>query len=199
MESKVEEKHWEWIQQAIVIPLVIGGIVAAPLALPILPVEAAARYSNFWDIHKVRVENYDSGRLPQFFADMFGWQNQVKVVASVYKSLPPEDRARCTILAANYGEGGAIDYFGPAYGLPRAISPHNNYYLWGPGSSSSADVVIAIGMNLEKLRLLFGDVRQAGMIVEPYAIPDESNLPVYVCRNARVPLTQAWLWLKFFG
>jgi hypothetical protein len=198
IESKIDRIQWRWIQQAILIPLAIGGIVAAPLALPILPVEAAASYSNFWDIDRVRVENYDSGRLPQFFADMFGWQNQAKVVASVYKSLPPEDRARCTILAANYGEAGAMDYFGPAYGLPRAISPHNNYYLWGPGNSS-ADVVIAIGMDLHKLRLIFGDVEQAGMIVEPYAIPDESNLPVYVCRNPRVPLSQAWPWLKFFG
>ncbi|HZP33363.1 MAG TPA: glycosyltransferase family 39 protein [Candidatus Acidoferrales bacterium] len=198
VESKVERSQWQWLQQAILIPLTVGGIVAAPLALPILPVDAAARYSNFWDIHKVRVENYDSGRLPQFYADMFGWQNQAKVVASVYKNLPAEDRGRCTILAANYGEAGAIDYFGGKYGLPRAISPHNNYYLWGP-RNGPADVVIAVGMDLHKLRLLFGDVQQASMIIEPYAIPEESNLPVYVCRNPRVPLSQAWPWLKFFG
>jgi len=195
VESKVERSQWQWLQQAILIPLTVGGIVAAPLALPILPVDAAARYSNFWDI---RVENYDSGRLPQFYADMFGWQNQAKVVASVYKNLPAEDRGRCTILAANYGEAGAIDYFGGKYGLPRAISPHNNYYLWGP-RNGPADVVIAVGMDLHKLRLLFGDVQQASMIIEPYAIPEESNLPVYVCRNPRVPLSQAWPWLKFFG
>ncbi len=198
VESKVERSQWQWLQQSILIPLTVGGIVAAPLALPILPVDAAARYSNFWDIHKVRVENYDSGRLPQFYADMFGWQNQAKVVASVYKNLPAEDRGRCTILAANYGEAGAIDYFGGKYGLPRAISPHNNYYLWGP-RNGPADVVIAVGMDLHKLRLLFGDVQQASMIIEPYAIPEESNLPVYVCRNPRVPLSQAWPWLKFFG
>ncbi len=198
VESKVERSQWQWLQQAILIPLTVGGIVAAPLALPILPVDAAARYSNFWDIHKVRVENYDSGRLPQFYADMFGWQNQAKVVASVYKNLPAEDRGRCTILAANYGEAGAIDYFGGKYGLPRAISPHNNYYLWGP-RNGPADVVIAVGMDLHKLRLLFGDVQQASMIIEPYAIREESNLPVYVCRNPRVPLSQAWPWLKFFG
>jgi hypothetical protein len=180
------------------IPLAVGGIVAAPLALPILPVDAAAAYSNFWDIHKVRVENYDSGRLPQFFADMFGWPNQAKVVASVYRSLPLEDRAHTAILAANYGEAGAIDYFGPSYGLPRAISPHNNYYLWGPGDSSS-NVVIAVGMDPHKLQLLFADVQKASIISDSYAIPDEDNLPVYICRNPRIPLSQAWHSLKFFG
>jgi hypothetical protein len=122
----------------------------------------------------------------------------VKVVASVYRSLPAEDRAHCAILAANYGEAGAIDYFGPSYGLPRAISPHNNYYLWGPGDSSD-NVVIAVGMDLGKLQLLFGDVQKAATIVDSYAVPDESNLPVYICRNPRIPLSQAWLSLKFFG
>jgi Dolichyl-phosphate-mannose-protein mannosyltransferase len=198
IESRIEERNWEWARQAILIPLAVGGIVAAPLALPILPVAGAAAYSNFWDIHKVRVENYDSGRLPQFFADMFGWPNQVKVVASVYRSLPAEDRAHCAILAGNYGEAGAIDYFGPSYGLPRAISPHNNYYLWGP-EDFSGHVVIAVGMDLGKLRLLFGDVQKAATIVDSYAVPDENDLPVYICRNPRIPLSQAWPWLKFFG
>lgn len=198
IDGRIEERGWEWARQAILIPLSIGGLVAMPLALPIFPVAAAAAYSNFWDIHKVRVENYDSGRLPQFFADMFGWPNQVKVVASVYQSLPFEDRAHCTILAANYGEAGAIDYFGPSYGLPRAVSPHNNYFLWGPGDSSG-NVVIAVGMDLHKLNLLFGDVQNAATIEDPDAIPDESNLPVYICRSPRVPLSQAWPWLKFFG
>jgi hypothetical protein len=198
IESRIEARNWEWAWQAILIPLAVGGIVAAPLALPILPVTAAAAYSNFWDIHKVRVENYDSGQLPQFFADMFGWPNQAKVVASVYHSLPAQDRAHSAILAANYGEAGAIDYFGPSYGLPRAISPHNNYYLWGSGDSSGA-VVIAVGMDLGQLQLLFADVQKAATIADPYAVPDENNLPVYICRDPRMPLSQAWPRLKFFG
>jgi hypothetical protein len=197
IESRIEARGWDWARRAILIPLTVGGMVAAPLALPILPIMAAASYSDFWDIHKVRVENYDSGPLPQLFADMSGWPNQAKVVASVYRGLSAEERARCAILAANYGEAGAIDYFGPTYGLPRAISPHNNYYFWGPGDSSN-NVVISVGMDLHKLQLLFGDVQKAATIADPYAIPEENNLPVYVCRNPRMPLSQAWPSLKFF-
>ena len=198
IERRIEQHDWNWARQAILIPLAVGGIVAAPLALPILPVDAAAAYSNFWDIHKVRVENYDSGRLPQFFADMFGWPNQVKVVASVYRGLSLEDRAHVAILAANYGEAGAIDYFGPSYGLPRAISPHNNYYLWGPGDSSN-NVIIAVGMDQHKLQLLFADVQKAARISDSYAIPEEDDLPVYICRTPRLPLSRVWHSLKFFG
>jgi Dolichyl-phosphate-mannose-protein mannosyltransferase len=198
IESSIEQRGWDGARRAILVPLTVGGIVAAPLAMPILPVTAATAYSDFWDIHKVRVENYDSGPLPQFFADMFGWPNQAKVVASVYHSLPLADRAHCLILAENYGEAGAIDYFGASYGLPRAISPHNNYYLWGPGDSSE-HVVIAVGMDEHKLQTLFADVQQVATITDSYAVPDENNLPVYLCRNPRMPLSQAWPSLKFFG
>ena len=50
-----------------------------------------------------------------------------------YRSLPPEDRSRACVFGRNYGEAGAIDFFGARDGLPRAVSGHNSYYLWGPG------------------------------------------------------------------
>lgn len=197
IERQITDRGWEWAKGAILVPLAVGGIVAAPLAIPLLPVKAEAAYSRFWDVDKVHVEKSDSGPLPQFFADMFGWRNQVEVVASVYHNLAPEERQRCAILAGNYGEAGAVDYFGAAYGLPHAISAHNNYYLWGP-QGYSGDVVIAVGMRLEDLRALFGSVQQVATIGDPYAVPDENNLPVYLCRRPRIPLSQAWPTLKFF-
>ena len=117
------------------------------------------------------------------------------MVASVYRQLPVEDQKRTAILAGNYGEAGAIDYFGPTYGLPRAISPHNAYYLWGP-RGQSGDVVIAIGMKVEVLQSLFGDVQQAATITNSDAMPSESNLAIYVCRKPFKTLTEAWPQLK---
>jgi len=198
LEREIAARQWEWAKWAIVVPLVAGGMIAAPLAAPILPVNAAVAYSRFWDVEKVRVETSDSGVLPQFFGDMFGWRNQVAVLASVYRNLSPRDRQRCAILAGNYGEAGAVDFFGAAYGLPRAISGHNNYYLWGP-RGYSGDVVITVGMRREDLQPLFGSVEQVATIRDPYAVADENNLPVFLCRLPRMPLSQAWPKLKFFG
>ena len=45
-----------------------------------------------------------------------------KAVAKVYFSLPPAERATTAIFANSYGQAGAIDFFGPKYGLPKAIS-----------------------------------------------------------------------------
>ena len=87
----------------------------------VVPVNTAAAYARFWDVNKIHVQNYDPGPLPQFFADMFGWPHQAAVVGSVYRALTPSDRHDCGILAGNYGEAGAIDYFGAAYGLTARL------------------------------------------------------------------------------
>src|SRR5713226_5608421 len=189
---------WNWVKTAILAPLVVGGLVAAPLAIPILPLDAAAAYANFWDVNRVRVEIQPSGKLPQLFADMMGWQQQVDVVARVFHSLPSDDQPKAAILARNYGQAGAIEYFGPSHGLPRPISGHNNYYLWGP-QQYTGEIVVSVGIPIEKLQLLFTRIELAATIQNAHAIPEENNVPVYICREPKMTLQQAWPRLKFYG
>jgi hypothetical protein len=190
--------NWNWIRTAILAPLLFGGIVAAPLAIPILPLDTAAAYANFWDVNRVQVEIQPSGKLPQLFADMMGWQQQVDVVAGVFQSLPADDQPKAAILARNYGQAGAIEYFGPSYGLPRPISAHNNYFLWGP-QQYTGEVVITVGIKIEKLRPLFNQIELAATIRNEYAIPEENNVPVYICRQPKTTLQKVWPSLKFYG
>jgi hypothetical protein len=100
-------------QVALVVILTIGGIVAAPFALPILPVETYLRYQRSLGFKPPNLERRDSGPLPQYFADMFGWKEMVEKVAHIYHTLPPDERATAAILASNYGEAAAVDFFGP--------------------------------------------------------------------------------------
>jgi hypothetical protein len=132
------------------------------------------------------------------YADMMGWPQQADVVAGVFHTLSPDDQARVAILTKNYGQAGAIDYFGQALGLPHAISGHNNYFLWGP-QEYTGEVVIAVGMPLDDLKATFDQIDQAATINYEYAIPEENNLPVYVCRKPKMTLQQAWPRLKFYG
>src|SRR3984893_186073 len=190
--------NWNWIRTAILAPLLFGGIVAAPLAIPILPLDTAAAYANFWDVNRVQVEIQPSGKLPQLFADMMGWQQQVDVVAGVFQSLPSDEQTKVAILARNYGQAGAIEYFGPSYGLPRPISAHNNYFLWGP-QQNTGEVVITVGLKIEKWRPLFNQIELAATIRNEYAIPEENNVPVYICRQPKTTLQKVWQSLKFYG
>lgn len=176
--------------------VVIAGLIALPFGVPVLPVNTFLRYSGVLPYSSLAKTERDalSAPLPQLYADMFGWKNMAETVGQVYESLPASDRANCAILGGNYGETGAIDYYGPALGLPKAIGGHNSYFYWGP-RGYSGECVIIFGEQSGEFIQLFGDVRQAATIVSPHAMPNEQSVPVYVCREPRAPL--AVLWPRF--
>jgi 4-amino-4-deoxy-L-arabinose transferase-like glycosyltransferase len=197
-----ERRRWfsgnRWAVPAVSVSLVIAGVVAAPLAMPILPVKNLIPYARFWDVEAVHVENVPQDNLPQLFGDMFGWREQVAAVAGVYNSLLDDERARATVAAYNYGEAGAIDYFGTSYGMPRAISGHNQYGLWGPGDRSNT-VVVAIGYREAFLRQFFGSVELRDKVNPPYALPEERNVPIFVCRSPKMNWSAAWPRWKYLN
>jgi hypothetical protein len=187
-----------WLKPAIVAPLLIGGCIAAPLAMAILPVGSAVKYADFWGVKAVHVENVPQGELPQLFGDMFGWQEQAASIAGVYHSLPAQERNNTALLAFNYGEAGAIDYFGPRLGLPKSISGHNQYGFWGPRDYSGENV-IAIGYPESRLREFFAEVSPAAHVSPRYAIPEESDLTIFLCRHPRQALSQMWPRLMYMN
>jgi len=187
-----------WLKYATVAPLLIGAVIAAPLAMPMLSVDATIAYARFWDVKAVRVENVPQGDLPQLFGDMFGWQEQAAGVASVYKGLPAAERPRAAVFAYNYGEAGAIDYFGGRYGLPKAISGHNQYGLWGPGNYSG-EVIVAIGFTESRLRQFFAEVTPAANLSPRYAMPEETNLTIFVCRRPKSSFQESWAHWKYLN
>ena len=191
IEKRAVSRTGFWLKPALIVPLLLGAAVAAPLAMPVLSVRQAIRYSAFWDVKAVHVENVPQGDLPQLFGDMFGWEDQVQAMSRAYASLPEEGRQRAALLAYNYGEAGAIDYFGKRYGLPKAISGHNQYGYWGP-RGYTGEIVVAIGFPLERLQRSFDDVRPFETISPTYAMPEETNLTIFICRKPRQPLSASW-------
>lgn len=191
IELRVLPRTGAWLKPVIVAPLVLGALIAAPLAMPILPVNAAVKYCAFWDVKAVHVENVPQADLPQLFGDMFGWQEQVQAIARVYHSLPPDEQKHTAILAYNYGEAGAVDYFGPKYGLPPAISGHNQYGLWGP-RGYTGESAVAIGFSAARLRQSFGEVTLVAVISPLHALPEERNLGIFLCRQPRRNLSASW-------
>ena len=198
IEVRLLPRAGAWLRPALVVPIALGAMIAAPLAMPILPVEAAVRYCRFWDVQSIHVENVPLGDLPQLFGDMFGWQEQVASIASVYSRLSPADQQQAAILACNYGQASAVDYFGPRYGLPPAISGHNQYGDWGP-RAASGDVVIAIGFSQTTLRKFFDGVTPVGSVSPRYALPEESGLTLFLCRRPKQRLDRMWPQFKWLG
>jgi len=129
--------------------------------------------------------------LPQFYADMFGWEEQVNALAAVYHSLPPDEKGTCVIYCENYGRAGAVDFFGRRQGLPNVVSGHNTYWLWGTGGEEIATVIMFDDEMGDKERI-FDSVVVAGSYRTPYALPSENNLTIYVCRNPLVSFDSLW-------
>ncbi len=189
---------WKWLNPAIAFLLVISGGFLTPLALPILPVESFISFSQtIGMLENIRTERHEQVALPQHFADRFGWREMAETVAEVYNGLPEEEKAKCAIFTRNYGEAGAIDYFGPELGLPNAICGHNSYWFWGP-RDYSGEVVICFGYSREWLEEHFAQVEEAAVIGHRYAMAYETNLPVYICRQPLVPLPDLWPDLKYY-
>lgn len=177
--------------------LVVSGIVLVPFALPVLPIRTFVTYASRLGIAPPAAERHEMGSLPQHYADMFGWETIVATVAQAYESLPPSDRARAGIFAQNYGDAGAIDFFGHERGLPRAMSGHNNYWYWGP-DPHAGDVLVILGGDREDNEAVCEQLEQVATIDCGACMPYENGQTVYVCRGLRTPIAALWPRLKRF-
>ncbi len=102
------------------------------------------------------------------------------------------------IFGQNYGEAAAVDFFGPRFGLPPALSGHQNYFLWGP-RGYNGDVLIVLDDNDKDEREQFASVEDMGPVhISEHAMPWERKLHVYVCRGLKIPVAQLWPRLKFW-
>jgi len=128
------------------------------------------------------------------YADQFGWQEMVAEVARVYNGLPPDVRARTAIFGQNYGQAGAVDLFGAKYGLPKAISGHETYFLWGPRDYTGESMIVMDGRQAD-LETRFAVVEKVGRAEHPYSMPYE-HFDIFYCRGLKTPLKELWPKLK---
>jgi hypothetical protein len=185
-----------WIAPAIVIVLLASGAHLAPMVVPILSPDHFIAYLKYLPMKPPVMEHsHERAVLPQWYADQFGWEEIVTETTKAYARLSPEERPGCGIFGQDYGQAGAVDFFGPHYGLPPAISGHQTYFLWGP-RGYSGNCLIVLGDSRERLEELFEHVEYVGTSAEnPYAL--EQEIAVYICRGAKFgTLAEVWPQLK---
>jgi len=190
--------RWGWLRAATVALCGASAIPVAPFAKPLLASEDYVAYSARLGIAPRAEENHDMGRLPQFFADRIGWPELAATVAQVFATLTPEEREHACIFGHNYGQAGAIDFYGPALGLPKAISGHNSYFLWGP-RGCRGDVVVVIDGDRDDLEEVFESVALATVYTCQDCMPYENDKPIWVCRRLRLPFESLWPRVRSYG
>jgi hypothetical protein len=171
---------------------IAGGILLLPVGIPLLPPPMMARYTSALGITRAATTNRGTILpLPQDYADMLGWREQVAEVARVYRALPDSDRARAVIVGGNYGRAGAVAAYRREFGLPYPVSRHGDFYNWGPGNQEPS-VIIIVGGTVPELQAIFGEVIEAGRVSRPFGVEEEQDVAVHVCRHPRQPLHQLW-------
>lgn len=172
--------------------VIVGGAIAVPLATPILSPPRYLAYQRALGFEPPRSEVSHTSEMPQVFADQFGWEEMVAQVATFYRSLPPDVRAKTAIVASNYGEAGAIDFYGRKYGLPPVVCAHQNYWYWGTHGYSGESVIL---IEDDTDPNDWGSVRVIARRHHPYAMPEE-NAPIFYCTGLKKPMAELWPTLK---
>ncbi len=175
-----------------------AAALTAPMFVPVLPVEDYIAYQRSSGIKPSTGEKFRLADLPQYYADMFGWPEMAETVGKAYRALPPDDRKRAVFFAWNYGDAAAIDVFGAPWGLPPAISTHENYFLWGPRGADGS-VVLILGGTREGLLKMFRTVEPVGKFEHPLAMPAESGQTLWLCRDMLEPIDEVWPRLRHYG
>jgi hypothetical protein len=186
----------KWLKPVVIGVILAGTVAFLPLVVPVLSPEDFLRYQARLPF-KIQPDEKSmlAEPMPHYYSYSFGWEDMVRAVATVYASLPAEERADTAVFGNNFAEAGAIDLIGPKYGLPNAISGHQNYWLWGP-RHYSGQTMIVLGDTPDGARRWFDEVKVVAELHHPYAPPWE-NRAVLLCRRPRFrSLTEAWAKLK---
>ncbi len=195
LEGWFARPRWRWLRWGYAGLVAVTGTIAALNMLPLLPPEAYVRYTRLIGFSQPKFENRRASELPQFLADRFGWPEMAQAVARVYHALPADERAKTAIFGQNYGEAGAVDFYGPKLGLPKAISGSDNYWYWGPRGYTGESVIV-LGDTRERLERFFSKVEAKGEVGHPYAMASE-HFTIYLCREPKGwTLAQRWAALK---
>lgn len=189
----------KWSRRMVTGYVVVAGVICClllPSFVPVLKIEAFDRYYQKMPLHRTEAERNAHNTLPDFYSDNFGWRETSELVARYYNALPQEERRKTAILGNFYGEAGAIDLFGPALGLPKAIGGHHSYWYWG-NHGYAGESVIFLDASLERLQRHCSSVVVVAERNIPWARPGV-NRPIYHCRMLDYDLAHEWESYRHF-
>ncbi len=166
------------LQYAVIAFNILVIIPILPFSLPLLNHDYLERYTapvapviNRWEDGKVHL-------IPQDFADMTGWRELADIVIGKFESLDPEEKKACMIYAENYGQAGAINFYGRKAGLPSVISFNDNFVLWAPDSIPDAPMIY-VNHEIGDVDELYRSVERVGVVNNRFF--REDGLQVYYC------------------
>jgi hypothetical protein len=164
-------------REALILYTCAVGLVIDSVSLPFLaPAQLAAYYAKnpvFRRLGFLAWEDQQDHLLPQDFADMLSWREMTEKADRVFRAIDPQKQSHTILDCDNYGQAGALTYYGPAYRVPAVLSHAANFLFWVPEDFYQSNTVILITDDRQEIRDDF--VRQfhyaavVDSITNPYA------------------------------
>jgi hypothetical protein len=89
-----------------------------------------------------------------------------------------------------------VNILGAAYGLPKAISEHQNYFYWG-WNNYTGDSVLTLGNDAKDYTDSFAEVVDLGPFDAPW-IMDHEHRHYFWLRHRKRSFAADWLALKYW-
>jgi MFS family permease len=193
--GQIFKRSWPGYAYAAVLAIFLFAVVI-PIGLTVLPPAQYVVYAAHFGVgDKTRSEKFTSP-LPQYLSDRFGWEEMAQGFAARYDALPADERARTGIFCGNYGEASAVNVFAPKYGLPTAISGHQNYFYWG-WNGYTGESMLTLGNDRRDYLDNYGEVIDLGAFDAPW-IMDHEHLHYFLLKNRKKPYSAEWSDFKYW-
>ena len=153
--------------------LALSAAIAWPAFVPVLPARTYA--ASFYPA-------LDSDQL-----ETIGWPEYVGLVRATLDSLPTDQRAGAVVFTRNYGEAGALEW----YGFPSPVfSGHNAFAAWGPPAGGAGPVIV---IGFDDPAISFTNC-QAAAVIDNNAMADndERGRKIWICDGPQGGWTQQW-------
>lgn len=198
-DNVINKFRLKFFRPFVLLAVLAGIFMSLPLILPYYNYNAVAAYVKKTGFN-TELEKGKKPPLPQLLADRIGWEEKVKLVIDSYNSLSPEEKSRVIIACNNYGDAGAVEYYGRGLNLPPVVCAHNNYYLWSKNRLKGNILLQLTKVEyIDGFKKRFDSVRVAeGEFRNSFVSPHENNLRVLICTGPKMPLPAMLKKSKFY-
>lgn len=114
--------------------IAISSAPILPILLPFAPASTLAsiyQSLGYAQLGVLRWEDLQNHSLPQDFGDMIGWKEMAVKAEKAFTAMPPEEQAETMIICDNYGQAGALNFYGHSRLFRQnLVSDNGSFILW---------------------------------------------------------------------